>query len=44
MLQHYHTLGQYEIGIDESGRGPMFGRVYAACCVLHIYHVFTIKR
>ena len=34
MLQHYHTLGQYEIGIDESGRGPMFGRVYAACCVL----------
>ena len=25
---------KYEIGIDEAGRGPMFGRVYAACVIL----------
>ena len=24
-----------EIGIDEAGRGPMFGRVYAGAVVLH---------
>ena len=24
----------YEIGVDESGRGPMFGRVYAAAVIL----------
>lgn len=25
---------QYEIGIDEAGRGPLFGRLYIAGCVL----------
>lgn len=25
---------QYEIGIDEAGRGPLFGRLYVAACVL----------
>lgn len=25
---------QYEFGVDEVGRGPLFGRVYAACVVL----------
>ena len=25
---------QYEIGVDEAGRGPMFGRIYAAAVVL----------
>ena len=24
----------YEIGVDESGRGPLFGRVYAAAVIL----------
>jgi len=24
----------YEIGVDEVGRGPLFGRVYAAACVI----------
>lgn len=24
----------YRIGVDEAGRGPMFGRVYAAAVVL----------
>lgn len=27
-------LDLYEIGIDEAGRGPMFGRVYAAAVIL----------
>lgn len=25
---------RYEIGIDEAGRGPLFGRLYVAACVL----------
>ena len=24
----------YEIGVDEAGRGPLFGRVYAAAVIL----------
>lgn len=32
---YYHPDPQlYEIGVDEAGRGPMFGRVYAAAVVL----------
>tara|TARA_B100000424_G_C22904900_1_gene481264 strand:+ start:199 stop:864 length:666 start_codon:yes stop_codon:yes gene_type:complete len=30
----YNSSNKYEIGIDEAGRGPMFGRVYAAAAVL----------
>lgn len=30
----YDTENQYEIGIDEAGRGPLFGRLYVAACVL----------
>lgn len=30
----YETPEIYEIGVDEAGRGPMFGRVYAAAVVL----------
>lgn len=34
-LQHYFNNDQsIEVGIDEAGRGPMFGRVYAAAVVL----------
>ena len=31
MLSKYNS--DNEIGIDEAGRGPLIGRVYAACCV-----------
>lgn len=34
-LKHsYSEVPMIEAGLDEAGRGPMFGRVYAACVVL----------
>jgi len=33
-LAPYHTPGVIEAGIDEAGRGPLFGRVYAAVVIL----------
>jgi ribonuclease HII len=30
----YDSGNRYEIGIDEAGRGPLFGRLYVAACVL----------
>uniref|UniRef100_A0A6C0JZ88 Ribonuclease HII n=1 Tax=viral metagenome TaxID=1070528 RepID=A0A6C0JZ88_9ZZZZ len=30
----YDEINQYEIGIDEAGRGPLFGRLYVAAAVL----------
>ena len=30
----YDEQNKYEIGIDEAGRGPMFGRVYTAAVLL----------
>lgn len=34
-LKHYYNEEvTYEAGIDEAGRGPMFGRVYVACVIL----------
>ena len=30
-----HNSDNWEIGIDEAGRGPLFGRVYTAAVVLH---------
>lgn len=30
----YTTQSIYELGIDEAGRGPMFGALYVACVVL----------
>tara|TARA_Y100000591_G_C21733899_1_gene645599 strand:- start:38 stop:850 length:813 start_codon:yes stop_codon:yes gene_type:complete len=35
LLKRYDIDNDYiEIGIDEVGRGPLFGRVYAACVIL----------
>ena len=31
---HYEDNNIYEIGVDEAGRGPLFGRVYAAAVIL----------
>jgi ribonuclease HII len=33
-LAPYHTEGLLEAGIDEAGRGPLYGRVYAAAVIL----------
>lgn len=34
LLHHMNDHITYEAGIDEAGRGPMFGRVYSACVIL----------
>ena len=34
LLSHYNSDNHYEIGVDESGRGPLFGRVYTSAVVL----------
>ena len=31
---NYNIENHYEIGIDEAGRGPLFGRLYVAAVVL----------
>ena len=36
----YNEEFKYEIGIDEVGRGPMFGRVYTAAVILPKSDVF----
>lgn len=34
-LKHYfNSDNDFEAGIDEAGRGPLFGRVYVACVIL----------
>ncbi len=35
MLRATHFLKKLEAGIDEAGRGPLFGRVYAAAVILN---------
>ena len=30
----YDSINRYEIGIDEAGRGPLFGRLYVAATIL----------
>lgn len=35
MLRAFYLKSLIEAGIDEAGRGPLFGRVYAAAVVLH---------
>jgi len=32
--KYYKNDTVYEIGIDEAGRGPLFGRVYTAAVIL----------
>lgn len=34
MKKAYNTANTYEMGLDEAGRGPLFGRVYAAAVIL----------
>tara|TARA_B100001057_G_scaffold490931_1_gene580144 strand:- start:919 stop:1572 length:654 start_codon:yes stop_codon:yes gene_type:complete len=34
MLKKFHTPNCLEVGIDEAGRGPMFGRVYVGAAIL----------
>ena len=41
-LIHDNT-NEYEIGIDEAGRGPMFGRLYVAGVVLPKEESFDIS-
>lgn len=35
MLKTFCNPNTLEVGIDEAGRGPLFGRVYIGACVLH---------
>ena len=35
MLRVGHFLKKLEVSIDEAGRGPLFGRVYAAAVILN---------
>lgn len=32
-MKSFHTEGEIEAGVDEAGRGPLFGRVYAAAVI-----------
>jgi len=34
MLKPYLNENKLEVGIDEAGRGPLFGRVYVGCAIL----------
>mgnify|MGYP001188189899 FL=1 len=34
MLKTFHNKEFLEVGIDEAGRGPMFGRVYTAAAII----------
>jgi len=34
LSKYYNTDTRYEIGIDEAGRGPLFGRLYVAAVIL----------
>ena len=34
MLNQYLNVDNIEVGLDEAGRGPMFGRVYVAAVII----------
>ena len=34
MLEPFMNKGELEVGLDEAGRGPMFGRVYVAAVII----------
>ena len=34
LLENYQNDYNYEIGMDEAGRGPLFGRLYVAAVIL----------
>ena len=34
MLKHHYISNILEAGVDEAGRGPLFGRIYAAAVIL----------
>ena len=37
-MKCYKKFDRLEAGIDEAGRGPLFGRVYAAAVILNPYY------
>jgi ribonuclease HII len=43
LLKKYHNNNLFEIGIDEVGRGPMFGRVYSAAVILPVNDTFKYE-
>ena len=43
LLKKYINNTLFEIGIDEVGRGPMFGRVYSAAVILPINDTFNYE-
>jgi len=43
LLKKYHNNSLFEIGIDEVGRGPMFGRVYSAALILPMNDTFKYE-
>tara|TARA_A100001015_G_scaffold314927_1_gene425556 strand:- start:729 stop:1445 length:717 start_codon:yes stop_codon:yes gene_type:complete len=44
LSQYYNNDSIYEIGIDEAGRGPLFGRVYTAAVILPKDETFQHSR
>ncbi len=40
LLSFYDAANQYEIGVDECARGPMFGRLYVAATILPKHDIF----
>ena len=35
ILKGFYAENSLEVGIDEAGRGPLFGRVYVGAAILH---------
>jgi ribonuclease HIII len=43
LLHCFNPNYLYEIGVDESGRGPMFGRLYVSAVVLFFLGSYISK-